>query len=152
MQKISVTCIYEIKIYVVNVKETVLQPWEKKKEFTNLEVTTRPSTRLEYHSLWKVLNRPKLKKPARVTLVILYFETTGSIPLLVEHWSPRVFTSPVVRLVWHEIYQTMFYINFLHYFAKILKDWKYGKALKSNALSSGPCRRIWLPISIFFGF
>ena len=33
-------------------------------------------------------------------------------------------------------------------FDKILKHWKYGKALKSNALSSGPWRRIWLPVSI----
>ena len=48
------------------------------------------------------------------SLVILYFETTGAILVLVEHWSKMVFSSLVVRLVWNEIYQTMFYRNFQH--------------------------------------
>ena len=45
-----------------------------------------------------------------------------------------------------EIKLTMFYRSLLHF----LKFWnvKYGKALKSNALSSGPWCQIWLPISI----
>ena len=40
---------------------------------------------------------------------------TGSMPLLVDRESSRVFTNPVVRVVWHEIYQTTFYRNFLHF-------------------------------------
>ena len=41
---------------------------------------------------------------------------TDSMPLLVDQRSPKVFTSPVVSLLWHEIYETMFNIYLLHLF------------------------------------
>ena len=61
--------------------------------------------------------------------------------------SPRVFTSPVVRLVWREIFTNNVLQKFAA-FAKIMKDQKYGKASKSNALSRCLCRLISLPILI----
>ena len=45
---------YSEKIYVI---ETAFQPQEKRREFANLEVSTRPSTRLEYNFLRKNINR-----------------------------------------------------------------------------------------------
>ena len=85
-----------------------------------------------------------------LTLVILYFETTGLIPLLVEQWYPRVFTNPVVRLVWHEIYQTMFYRNLLH-LIKFLntenmeRPWKVLHLVWVPAVGFGfPFRIVWI--------
>ena len=39
----------KMKRYVVNVREIALQPREKQRDFTNLEISTSISTRLEYH-------------------------------------------------------------------------------------------------------
>ena len=36
-------------------RETALQPQKKHREFTNIEVSIRPSTKVEYHTLWKTL-------------------------------------------------------------------------------------------------
>ena len=40
-----------MKRYVVNVEENAQQPWEKDMEITNLEVFSRSSTWVEYHTL-----------------------------------------------------------------------------------------------------
>ena len=40
--------------------------------------------------------------------LVLYFETTGSLPLLVEHESLEVLVN---KIVWHEIYQTMVWLT-----------------------------------------
>ena len=61
--------------------------------------------------------------------------------MLVDPGSPRIFISPVVRLVWHE---TAFH-SCICSNSKALKN---GKASKSIALISCSGRRIWLPFSI----
>ena len=77
------------------------------------------------------------------TLVILYFETTGSILRLVEH-VPRVFISTVVGLVWHDISKQCFTeISFICYKSITLKD------LEKYCTYYCPCRRIRLLISIW---
>ena len=81
----------------------------------------------------------------------MYFETTGSIPLFVDH-VPRVFTSPVSALsdmtFITQIFTDIFCI--CHYSIKLLKKnkTKNKKAPIIFALNSFPSCRIRLPISI----
>ena len=76
--------------------------------------------------------------------IIMYFETNGLMPLLLDH-ALKVFTSLIVRLVWHEIYQFLTEICCII----IIKHWKKKRnSFESIALKSCPCQSIWLPISI----
>ena len=61
---------------------------------------------------------------------ILFFEATLSVPLLVKQESSKVFTCPVVRLALYEIYQTMFYINWMY--LKFLSTEKPRKAYATD--------------------
>ena len=45
----------------VNIRETTLQPREKQREFTNLEVSIWPSTRVEYYYFLNTPKPPKFK-------------------------------------------------------------------------------------------
>ena len=59
--KVSIIAVLNMKIkrYGITVREIAIKPPEKYREYRCLDVSTRASTRVEYNSLWKALNRPQ---------------------------------------------------------------------------------------------